>query len=286
MIDVVVLNYNDCLTTEKYVKKIAEYNIISRIVIVDNCSTDDSYNQLTKLINQSVYLIKTIKNLGYGAGNNVGVKYLWENFKSSHILISNPDVFVEENTLRHLQDFLNKHNNFAIAAPFMLDKHGNKETSTAWKIPTCWEYIFSMGMILGKIKTVQYKDILTNKRKYMKVGAVAGSLFLVKTESFIKTGMFDERIFLYGEETVIGIKMKKIGMKIALLMNDFFIHNHASSTNKAFKSEIRKKKIQMKSKMFVLNHYYNPSFIQYSAGWVFSKIYICEIALWNMLKNK
>ena len=50
----VVINYNDYETTEKIIKNISDYKTIDEIVIVDNCSTDNSYDELLKLKSKTI----------------------------------------------------------------------------------------------------------------------------------------------------------------------------------------------------------------------------------------
>ena len=106
MIDVLILNYNDAETTLSYIDHIVDYKVIHKIVVVDNCSTDDSVVLFQKHHFDKVEVIATKENGGYGSGNNYGIKYLVENYNSDYILISNPDVIVEENTIIQLELFL------------------------------------------------------------------------------------------------------------------------------------------------------------------------------------
>ena len=61
----VVLNYNDGKTTEKLVKKIRDYGCFEHIVIVDNASSDHSWERLLMLQNQKVRVIRAGENGGY-----------------------------------------------------------------------------------------------------------------------------------------------------------------------------------------------------------------------------
>ena len=62
----VIVNYNDVEDTEKYVKNISNYDIINRIVVVDNLSTTaDAFKNLKKLENEKVKVIQSEKNGGY-----------------------------------------------------------------------------------------------------------------------------------------------------------------------------------------------------------------------------
>ena len=89
---IVVLNYNDWETTVKYIKNIKSFDQYDYIVIVDNCSTNDSVKELKKLTDNHVILIENSLNNGYAAGNNVGAKYSIEQLKSDIVFISNPDI--------------------------------------------------------------------------------------------------------------------------------------------------------------------------------------------------
>ena len=80
MLGVVVLNYNDAETVEKNISKIRDYSVIDHIVIVDNSSTDNSYDRLKKLCSDRIDVVKTDRNGGYGYGNNFGIKYLIKNY--------------------------------------------------------------------------------------------------------------------------------------------------------------------------------------------------------------
>ena len=126
MIGVVILNYNDVQTTIELVDKLVSYKSISNIVIVDNHSTDDS----VQILNSKYKTITRIKivisntNGGYGAGNNIGIKYLYDMYGIRYQIICNPDVSFEENVVVALLQGIKILTKAAIVAPVMLDKNG------------------------------------------------------------------------------------------------------------------------------------------------------------------
>ena len=61
----VIINYNDYDTTKKLIDNIKNYKVLDKIIIVDNASTDNSYNKLKKLTNEKIVLIRTDDNKGY-----------------------------------------------------------------------------------------------------------------------------------------------------------------------------------------------------------------------------
>ena len=123
MIGCVVLNYNDAVTTIDFVERVKIMDSIDLIVVIDNCSTDDSYIQLKMLESNKVHVIKSEKNGGYGYGNNVGIDYLKD--KVDYIMIANPDVIFEEHVVSNLVSSFDK--DTAIVAPLTLQPDGKRQ---------------------------------------------------------------------------------------------------------------------------------------------------------------
>lgn len=85
---------------------------------------------------------------------------------------------------------------------------------------------------------------------------------MIKTEKFFEAGGYDERIFLYYEETVLGIRMKQIKMQTYLMTDCSFLHKHSTSIGKTFKSGIKRACLLWRSKRYVFKEYYNSSFVE------------------------
>ena len=74
---IIIVNYNDEDDTIKFVNKISKYNVINRIVVVDNMSTTiGAFEKLKNLESEKTRVIKSEKNGGYDYGNNFGIRYL------------------------------------------------------------------------------------------------------------------------------------------------------------------------------------------------------------------
>lgn len=286
MIDVLVLNYNDYETTFFFVNTIKNYKNIKTILVVDNDSRDGSFDRLKKMESTKIKIVSSKSNRGYGAGNNFGIRYLIDNFNSDYILLSNPDVFVDEVVISKMEDFLRSKTDYAIVAPFMLNSNGEKVPYSVFRIPQKWEYILSMDFFVSRfIKPFLYKNIEKVTSPFFDVGAVSGSLFLMDAKKMLQYGMFDEHMFLYCEEVVLGIKMKNGGKKIALLPNETFVHNHSVSISKSISSMVKRHKIHLKSKLYVIKEYYGVDFWTFLFAYLFSKISIVEILMISIMKK-
>lgn len=287
MIDFLILNYNDAETTKSLVKLIENYKSIRKIVLVDNCSKDDSFSVLEECANEKVDVIVTDKNGGYGYGNNYGIKYLAENYNSKFVLLANPDIVVSEAVICKLEEFLINNSEYALVAPFMLNSNGERQLNTGWRIPSTMQYVLSCGILYSHYKKPSlYKDILISNDFVKDVDAISGSLFLLNVDKFIESGMYDENIFLYCEETVLGIKLKNAGYKSAILLQEKYIHNHSVSISKTYKTAIKRRKLMLDSKLYVLKTYYKANPLLCFIGYIISKISILEMMLLSLFKKR
>lgn len=273
MLGCVVLNYNDSDTTAKLISKINCMNLIDIVVVVDNCSTDDSYTKLCQFSSDKIKVVRSSKNGGYGYGNNVGIKYLKENSDVEYILICNPDVNFDENVLKPMLD--NFDDDTAIVAPLTLQPDGKKQLPIAWKVPKFSDYFVFSSLILNRLfKPMSYPESLY-KENICEVDCVQGSFFMIDSKC-IDDKLYDENIFLFFEESCIGKKFKDKGLKTKLLTNVMYVHEHSTSINKSIDSEVKKRKIMLDSFMTYMEDYYQLNKFQILLMKLYKKIISIE----------
>ena len=106
-VGIIVLNYNCFEETITFVKNIQSQrpSFPLKILIVDNNSSDNSYKEFAERFQNDVDVefIKTKSNLGYGAGNNRGIKYLKDKYKLDYFIICNPDIKIN---IDHIPEIL------------------------------------------------------------------------------------------------------------------------------------------------------------------------------------
>lgn len=284
MIDILVLNYNDANTTIRFIDSVKTYACVSHVLVVDNHSSDDSLEKLRLLENEKTKVVCTEKNGGYGAGNNFGIRYLKKKYNSEFILLCNPDVVIDEHTCIELENFLRNHKDYAIAAPFMLDANGKKQNNTAFQLPSKMVYISSLCVFAKKYLYTTDCGLESAKSKMLccDVGGVSGSLFMMNTDLMMKYGMYDENIFLYCEEIVLGKKMQSSGKKIALLPHLTFVHNHSVSISKTYSSIMKRHKLLIESKSYVIDTYFRANIFDKFVKWIFIMVSFIEIIFVNL----
>ena len=262
-ISCVILNYNDADTTINLIDEIKDYSNLDHIIIVDNLSTDNSFGKLKEKESTKVTVIHSDKNGGYGYGNNIGIKKAHNDFHSDYIIIANPDVHFTEKNIQTMAEELEYNKETCIVAPRALKPNLENQTLIAWKIQSLWDYALSASMIYIKFFSKKYYNLNQFKDKNrVDVDVVPGSLLMVNAEHMINHGMYDEGIFLYGEEETLALKFRKEQLKTVLLLNETYIHEHSVSISKSFPKAIKQKRMNLDSRLYLIKNYYNTTKFQ------------------------
>lgn len=247
----VILNYNDAPTTMKLLEHVKDFSVLDNIVVVDNCSTDDSWERLQSCRSEKIHLVKSEDNGGYGAGNNLGVRYSWETLNADYVLIANPDVIFEEDCVKKLVSTFNEHSNIAVVSA----KQSNSP-DCAWKNCSVLQYILATSLFFEVwLKIRNYPKSYFRNKNQVDVFAVPGSLLMINARKMVQHGMYDEEFFLYYEEPILAQKFADAGMKTILRLDTSYIHNHHVSISKTYKRWSQQHKILLKSAELFLRKY-------------------------------
>lgn len=283
----VILNYNDSDSVITLLNYIEKYEDLDYIVIVDNNSTDNSYEILKKSQSAKVHLLLADQNGGYGYGNNIGIKYSYNQLNADYILIANPDVIFTNHCVSQLKKVLLAKKECAISAAVPLKSNREKQNVISWRLPTIRQEIFSASLIFSKLfsSKISYDDDYYLNKEFCYVDVVQGAMLMVDAEKMVKYGMYDEDFFLYCEEQVLAKKFKNIGFKSILLLNVDYIHNHSVSINKTYKSAVKKRRLMFKSKLLYLKKYENINKMLYCFAIFFYRLALFEVWILSLIKN-
>ncbi len=239
MTGIVILNYNDSKTTSEMLDKIKLFKVLDHIVVVDNNSSDNSLEVLEKYKSKKIDIVVNKENKGYAYGNNVGIKYLRENYKCDYVIISNPDIIVSESTIDVLVEDLKT---VDVIAP-TINQLG--ESIKGWKLPSFKKQINTItSNRLFKNESIYKEDYYTKGLNEVEV--VSGCFFGIKDSALKKIGDFDEGTFLYFEENILGYKLKNKKIKTYVDTSIEVIHNLSVSVDRNVK-KTKKYKILMNS---------------------------------------
>ncbi len=272
-IGIVIINYNDYKTTKRLLNNIKDYKCLKHIVVVDNNSTDNSFDKLKEFESNRITIIKN-SSRHFSSGLNVGAKCLIKKVGKCNIIFSNSDVIIKgEEDLEQLSSDIKE--DVVVVGP-TINEHG--VLNRGWRLPsTNLEILFNLPLISRyfKKKKLLYKDEHFNS-DLSEVDVVSGCFFMVESTFLESVDFFDETTFLYYEEQIFSKKVKNKNKKEVIDNNVHIIHDHSVSIDKSIK-KIGKHRILKTSQRYYCKKYLHANPFQMALLHITDKFYVLTL---------
>ncbi len=207
-VGIIVLHYNGLEDTVECVKSLlqnleGEY----RIFVVDNCSTDNSYQSLQSesvVQNKKVELLQTDQNRGFSAGNNHGAKYAMMHYKPDYFWFLNNDTSVRDKILPDLIQFYRQQAKMGILGVKLKLYHQQNLIQAIGG-----EFLKHKA----RLKQIGFMQKDNHQFDYFTepVDFVIGASMFVSKEFIEEVGLLSEDYFLFYEELDWAIRAKRKG---------------------------------------------------------------------------
>ena len=221
----IILNYNNYEDTIACIDSFSSVSSVDySLVVVDNGSKRGCLEKLERFINQreeAIALIKEDTNLGYAAGNNVGIKYAIEH-GAEYIAIINNDVLVNDTSFAPCIEILESNDKCAFVGPAMLERNSNRIQYTGGKV----DIFRSIAGHLNQGRKYSPSEYIID------CDYVGGACMVFRASIIDVLGALPECYFLFWEETEWCIRAKKIGMKCLCTMKGYIHHKGSASIKK------------------------------------------------------
>lgn len=231
----VILNWRTSGMTVKATEAalVAMEGIDGAITIVDNDSQDGSFEAMTEATRgwPRVRVLQSGRNGGYGAGNNHGIRAgLPDGSKADFVYVLNSDAFPAPDAIRALLDYLEAHPDVGFAGSHIHGPDGEPHT-TAFRFPSVASE-FEGAAQTGPISRLLRSSIvaLPMPGRTTRVDWLAGASVLMRRAVLDEIGVFDERFFLYFEETDLCRRAAKAGWPTVYVVESRVMHIGSVST--------------------------------------------------------
>lgn len=222
-VSIILVNYNGFMDTIECLQSLRCISYTNyEIIIVDNASTDDSVNAIKRFINNKEILIESENNLGFSAGNNIGIEYAIKH-GADYCLLLNNDTLVESDFLNELINGFS-HDDVALTIGKILYE-GRRDT------------IWYAGGTLSNVtaKTVHWNYNLkdtNNLEQPQEISFATGCCMCLSSRVFKRIGYMDESYFLYEEDADLCLRIRNFGLKMMYIPKAKIYHKVSASTGK------------------------------------------------------
>ena len=264
-----ILNYYTYDDTIKCIESINNIKYQKKdIVVVDNGSTNDSFDILKKKYQKynNIHILNSKKNLGFANGNNLGFKYAKEKLNADFIIMCNSDtVILKENIIDQLLKIYEKEH-YAVLGPKIILKD-RTVNELYYKIPSIKVIkkqinYFRKMLIINYLHLENLYNLLKNKFKHNIVidneedknvihkNIILHGCFLCFSPLYIeKFDGIDNRTFLYREEELLAIRLKINNLDSIYYPKIEILHNEYGSTTAVNKTSIKKNRFVYKNQL-------------------------------------
>lgn len=278
-IGIVLLNYKTYAETIRLVHDLQKQRgVLLRIVVVDNCSPNDSFVQLQKALKTfpNVTVLAASENAGYAAGNNLGLEF-FSAAPPRFVAVMNNDIFLDdEELLAKMAAYRERLPNPGFIAPRQTDASG-KDIPVERRI-SYWQDLLLCFFLFRLLQphlplTCRYRRDMDSEPVYI----IPGSFLFAEYGFFKSIGFFDPGTFLYGEERILAFKTKAAGYQNYILPQLAYRHIHAMTIRSEINS-LNRYRIYFKSIL-----YYEKTYRR--AGWLPLQL-LKLFQLWGILELK
>ncbi|MDW5287881.1 glycosyltransferase family 2 protein [Formosa sp. PL04] len=209
---VIIVTYNGNKWVEKCFESLRQSTIALDVFVIDNGSTDNTVHNI-KTNFPEVELIESGENLGFGKGNNVGLKKVVDdNYDFAFLL--NQDAWVEPDTIEKLVNISKINPDFGVLSPIHYNGLGDSLDR-------------NFHFYLGHDFTPNfYSDLVLNKQVEYYTSKFANAAAWLVTKQCINTiGGFDPLFNHYGEDDDYIFRLQESGLKLAIVPGTKIFHD-------------------------------------------------------------
>lgn len=235
-VSIVLVHYNTPEYTTACLKSLSELktrDFTYKVVVVDNGSLEAF--SLKKQYQSFATVVRSVTNLGFTGGNNLGISHAIETYDSEFVFLLNTDTELAQDSLKQLITALQNNPKMGAVCPKIYFGKGHefhtKEYSkeqlgnVLWYAGGSidWRHLVGFHRGVDEVDRGQFDNQQNSD-------FATGCAMLVRREVLEKIGGFDERYFLYFEDVDLSLKIRAAGYEIGFEPQAQVWHFNAGST--------------------------------------------------------
>lgn len=214
---IVIVTYNPKKWIDQCFSSLRKSSIPLNTIVIDNGSIDGSQEIIQEKYPE-VEFIDTGKNLGFGQGNNIGIRKAYD-AGADFVFLLNQDAWIESDTIEKLIEVANKNTDYGIISPMHLNGNGSS-----------LDYNFSYYIATGLSKHL-FSDMYLNNynHKIYSQKFVNAAAWLMTRKCVENVGGFSPSFFHYSEDDNYCQRVLYHGLKIGVVPMVKIYHDRDSS---------------------------------------------------------
>lgn len=202
----VTVHYKNTRDTVKCVQSLRASTLRMDVVVVDNSPMDPDLESAL-CCTPGIAVIRAPMNLGFGGGNNLGVRAACTMGDYDYVFLLNSDATVEPTTVRELIESARSRPTYSIFAPRIVLM---ADPSVLWYGGGDLDRFRVTARVPGMLGPADSPSATTSRE----VSFVSGCAVLFRTSAWKLLGGFDERFFMYEEDLDLCFRAQEHGVRL------------------------------------------------------------------------
>lgn len=227
-VDIIIVSFNTRDLLHACLASVRAHAPQSRAIVVDNASADASADMVAAEFPEAT-LIRSPKNIGFGAANNLGIAA----GDAPLLLFLNSDAELTAGALPALAAALDSDPRAVMAGPRLEGPDGAFQPSCR-RIPNAWRYAWGLSGLAARFPWLRSLDTWYTEAEHrpgLCPGMLSGACFLARRDYLAAIGNFDPRLFLYEEETDLALPARKRGLRMRYVPSARVVHHGGASVD-------------------------------------------------------
>jgi len=247
----IIVTYNGSKWIKNCINSVLESDCKTDVFVIDNASSDDTVSILESF--NIIKIHKSIKNLGFGQANNIGLQYSLDN-NYDYVFLLNQDTWIEKNTISVLLNIAKENKDYGIISPL----HYFSDQKSL-------EYFFSTRLSPQYCKNILSDFVVKGIEKMddiYSLNFVNAAAWLMPKKTIENIGGFDPLFFHYGEDNNYCGRLNHYNIKIGITPKTKIYHDcKTNRDNQILSRKEETNKIVLDFKIIFSNIKYKTTYL-------------------------
>jgi GT2 family glycosyltransferase len=184
------------------------------VVVVDNASPSGDAVRLAAEFGNRVHVIASGKNLGYGGGANLGLRWALAQ-DAVYAWVLNNDTIVDSSCIQELVNAMESNPEYGILSPQISARIGPEAPFGIW---------YAGGRVLLDRAETRHSFQRVEGAAVVETGYITGCAMFIRCTSLTDAGLFWEPLFLYWEDVDLSLRMSRAGWTLGVVPHALIHH--------------------------------------------------------------
>ena len=230
-LSVVIVSYNVAPLLRRCLESLKPETerVRSEVFVVDNASADGSAEMVADEFPWAT-LIRSPRNLGYAAGNNLALRRA----RGRYLLLLNPDTELPAGALADTVTYMEERPDVGALGPKLVRADGSLDRACRRSFPSpevAFFRLFGLARLFPRSpRFARYNLLYLDPDRPTDVDSVCGAFMLVRRTVVERVGLLDEAFRMYGEDLDWAYRIKQDGWRVRYQPTTVVLHHKGQSS--------------------------------------------------------